>query len=190
MEFLGLLGSVLFLFSVLAALYGLYKFNERKRDKLMATLRRSGFEPRYIKYAGDLTNGLAIDPENEGVAILRPFGKEPVLLDYSEIISVEMMIDRASVQKTIQKTNRGSQLVGAAVGGAVFGKMGAAVGGLSGSKRSETRSSESVTNRSLVIFTSDMEMPSAEIKFSSWSESEFYDWYGRLSAAIRIAEAR
>ena len=182
--------SIVFLFSVLAGLYGLYRLHVRKREKLMEAFRRAGFDPRYIKYAGDFTNGLAIDPKNEGVAILRPFGKMPVILDYSEIISVEMMVDKTSIQKTIQKTNRGSQLVGAAVGGAVFGKMGAAVGGLSGSKRSETRGSEKVTKRSLVIFTSDMEMPSAEIQFSSWSEQEFYDWYGRISAVIRLAEAR
>lgn len=180
--------SIGFLVSVLAGLYGLYRFHERKRERIFEYLADAGFNPRYIWLPTESSNGLAIDPDNEGVAILRIGGLEPVLLDYSEVISVEMIVDKQSIQKTVQKTNRGSQIVGLAVGGLVLGGKGAVIGGLSGSRRSTSSSSEKVVRRSLIILTSDMDMPSAEVRFGQWAETAFYDWYGRLSSIVKLSE--
>lgn len=70
---------------------------------------------------------------------------------FSKIMSVEIL----SGDVSISKTNRGSQLAGAAIGGLVFGGLGALAGGLTASKRSNDR----IGNLSLKVAVNDREDP-------------------------------
>lgn len=55
--------------------------------------------------------------------------------DFSKLRSVEAQLD----EKTVIKTDRGSQLIGGAVGLVALGGVGAIIGGLSGVRRSDDR---------------------------------------------------
>lgn len=65
---------------------------------------------------------------------------------------------------TITKTNRGSQLAGAAIGGLAFGGLGAVVGGLSGS----STSTERLKSIALLFQFDDAEHPTHEVCFGAW----------------------
>lgn len=80
-----------------------------------------------------------------------------------KLVQAELMIDEA----TVTKTNRGSQLVGAAVGGVLVGGVGVVVGGLSGSKR-EIKDPSSIK---IKIKIDDSSAPS--YSFHTWNKSRF-----------------
>ena len=105
-----------------------------------------------------------------------------------DIVSVELIEDG----KTISKTNRGSQLFGAAIGAVTFGAVGGIIGGLSGA----SRSTNNVSKNSIHIFTRDIDVPFVEIRvfegvpvdksnftYKLYTEN-MMPWYGRLKAII------
>jgi hypothetical protein len=148
-----------------------------------------------IAYKGaSCKNAVAIDIEREKiVTILNPLKirsleTKPSVISFTDLLSVEVFRDDASVTKT----NRGSQLAGAAVGGVLLGPAGLLLGGLSGSKRNEAK----VKTLSLKLYTNDIVRPVQEIFFfdggsvgidASQLSSQLNDldqWYGRFKAII------
>lgn len=139
-------------------------------------------------------NAMAIDLQQQKIAIiedafrLKKFSTQPAIIDFDEIIAVEVVRDNAS----LTKFNRGSQLTGAAVGSMLLGPAGMLLGGLSGSRREETK----VCRLSLKIYTTniidpvceiffmDIPAPGADMRTANHFIRDMDQWYGRLRAII------
>lgn len=100
-------------------------------------------------------HGIAIDIERRKIAIART--GLPTVIDFADIVAVELVRDNNSVHKT----NRGSQFTGAAVGAVLLGPVGLIVGGLSGSKRQENK----IKRLSLRLYTKNILSPIQEMVF-------------------------
>lgn len=110
------------------------------------------------------------------------------LVKSESIIDVEILRNNSSVQKT----NRGSQAMGAAVGGVLLGPVGILLGGLTGSKRIEDK----IEKLSLRIFTNNSFFPMHEViffkspgtdasnSFAINQASELDTWYGRVRSLM------
>ena len=139
----------------------------------------------YVSMFGPLS--IALDIERQKVAVV-PKGGIPWILARAEILAVEVLRDG----KSVQKTNRGSQLTAAAVGAVLLGPLDLLLGGLTGSKRTE----EKIRNLSLRIFTNHVAVPVLEIIFYQSPGSDLEDstvknqgailteWDGRLRALL------
>lgn len=79
--------------------------------------------------------------------------------DSKDIISIEVSETTDSETRTITKTNRGSQVLGAAVGGILLGGAGLIVGGVTGSKRSKAKTTTYVNKVELKLMVNDMQNP-------------------------------
>lgn len=141
-------------------------------------------------------NAIALDLEREKIAVLidplrlRQLEWKPVVYSFSDLIAVEVIKDGSSVIKT----QRGSQLAGAAIGGVLLGPAGLLVGGLSGGKTQQNK----IEKLALKLYTNDLTMPVQEILF--WNSpgvgvdpnqpgiqdaaKQLDQWYGRLRAII------
>lgn len=138
---------------------------------------------------------LALDPGSRRFAIGTQGGPVRVF-GFDELIAAEVERDGM----TVEKTNRGSQLVGAAVGGALLGPAGLLLGGLTGSKRQE-----SATNRlALKLTVNDLQSPVIDIAFRDLTgkvklsyaqaskraapvgspEERLSEWYGRFRVIL------
>ena len=137
------------------------------------------------------TPGIALDPQSERFAILHPNG-ELKLFKFSQLVAVDVEKNGVS----LQKTNRGSQVMGAAVGAILLGPVGLLLGGLTGSKRNV----EKVRRLSIKIFTDDLISPVTEIIFfnsPSGSDPNGFlvrtaaqlldEWHGRFLTIIQRA---
>ena len=82
------------------------------------------------------------------------------ILPASVVKAVEVRKDGA----TLTRTNRGSQLAGAALGGLALGGVGAIIGGLSGS----STSTERLKKLSLAFLIGDREKAVHEVPFGIW----------------------
>lgn len=147
-------------------------------------LNDNGFTKYFINF---LTNdAIGIDYERSKIGIISK--KQKNIFDFKNIVSVELIEDG----KTISKTNRGSQLFGAAIGAVTFGAVGGIIGGLSGA----SRSTNNVSKNSIHIFTRDIDVPFVEIRvfegvpvdksnftYKLYTEN-MMPWYGRLKAII------
>jgi hypothetical protein len=131
-------------------------------------------------YVSDLDqNGLAIDSSASRLLLVR--GDHQHIFSASDIVSVEVLVDDAS----LLKTNRGSQATGAAFGALLLGPVGLLVGGLTASKRSENR----VKRLILRIVISDFAKPNHDILlFKSLSEQGDAKTSLSLREPLRIAE--
>jgi hypothetical protein len=110
------------------------------------------------------------------------------VLGFDELVSIEVV----SNGRTITKTNRGSQVLGAAVGGLALGGVGAIIGGLSGS----TRADEKTTSVVLRLITKDIDHPLIDIVVHSGFSlrpdalkklpyyADMEQWYARIQAII------
>lgn len=134
---------------------------------------------------------IAIDPSSSQFAyggVDRPFRTFP----FSALIAAEVESDGV----TIEKTNRGSQAMGAALGGALLGPAGLLMGGLSGSK---TRKKGKDTRLSLKLIVNDLQAPSIEIVFLApgirkmvdhkekligTPEERLAEWFGRFRVIL------
>jgi hypothetical protein len=132
--------------------------------------------------------GIALDPESNQFAIAKR-GKPPEVYAFDQLIAVEALKNGGS----IQKTNRGSQVAGAAVGGLLLGPVGLLLGGVTGSKRIEQK----ITRLSLKIFTDDLVSPVTEILFFdspsgsqpgsfavSIAARQLDEWHGRFQTIL------
>lgn len=155
-------------------------------------LRQSAFE--WLKSTGHDNYKTAFGPgdavgfdyEKRTIAVSTSNGRK--VLPFESLISVELCEDGS----TVTKTNRGSQLVGAAVGAAAFGGVGAIIGGLSGSSTSR----EKVSRVTINLLTNDPDAPFIEIKafdnqpvpksgfIYRQTMSDITPWFGRLKAIV------
>jgi hypothetical protein len=159
------------------------KKNKKTRSALAP---RSGFNPQYEYKSHFDGSGIAIDVGSKKVAISN--GERSRLLDYDDIAGVEILRDGSSVLKT----NRGSQVAGAAVGAAFLGPVGLLLGGLSASKRTV----EKIDKLSLRIVTTDIRTPVYEIVFFGLpgtgvdeaivkvASEELSQWHARLQNIV------
>lgn len=136
------------------------------------------------------SSALAIDANRKKVAIVdMGLGVRNVgVFEFSDIVAVEVCRDG----KSVIKTNRGSQVAGAAVGAILLGPFGLLLGGLTGSKRTE----EKISRLSLKIYTNDLGRPVREVAIFSQIPAmkaevvnKIYgpkadEWYGRLRVIV------
>ncbi|MBP2444005.1 hypothetical protein [Rhizobium leguminosarum] len=135
--------------------------------------------------------GVAIDGNNRKFAILN--GEQaPKVLDFSQLTAVEVYRDGQS----ISKTNRGSQVAGAAVGALLLGPAGLLLGGLTGSKKAV----DTIKKLSLLVYVSDFVTPVYEIVFHqhfgtggtkasdlTTTMGQLNSWHGRFQAILATA---
>ena len=100
--------------------------------------------------------GLAVDVERNKLALIEKRGT-CLVLEFQKIVAVEVCKNGTS----LIKTNRGSQVAGAAIGAALLGPMGLLVGAVTGSKRK----AEKINRLSLKIYVADVLNPVREIVF-------------------------
>ena len=164
---------------------------ERKsRRNAIAAL--PNFQPAIIEDAGKMSIGLAIDPNSKQFALL-PKKQPPKLYAFSDLVAVEVQKNGQS----LETTNRGSQIAGAAVGAVLLGPLGLLVGGLSGSKKKV----ETVRELSLKLYLTDLRHPVTELVFfkssSNHKPTDFAvteaakrldEWYGRLRTIVAVNE--
>lgn len=131
-----------------------------------------------------------MDPASRRLAIGMP-GKPIRVIGFDQLVAVE--IERNGV--SIERTNRGSQIVGAAVGGALLGPAGLLLGGLTGAKRQES----SIKRLVLKLTVNDLHDPVIDIVFLDTdakvtmppkkpinipAEQLLSEWYGRLRVIL------
>ena len=149
---LAILGATTYVFSLPFILHGASKKKEIEQ-KLQAL---PAFAPA-IRFKENSTNTtLALDPSSEQWAVVGLEGPAR-LYGFNQLVAVEIERDGAS----LEKTNRGSQLAGAAVGAAFLGPVGLLIGGLSGSKRQEP----TVKRLALKLYTNNLQSPVSKITF-------------------------
>lgn len=146
------------------------------------------FNPTVAYGGGLLKFGVARDPGSHKFALIK-HGQAPKIYYFHQLVAVE--VERNGV--SIQKTNRGSQIAGAAIGGMLLGPAGLLLGGLTGSKRSVDK----IKKLSLKIFTNDLYAPVNEIVFFNSSSGAKQDspvvkaasneldrWHGRFQTIL------
>ena len=153
---------------------------------------QEGFKSDVYYVSRDNFMGLAIDNTNNQI-LLSNQGDQTVL-PFNSLIATEVLEDGVSMSRT----NRGSQLIGAAVGVALLGGVGAIIGGLSGS----TTSSDRVKKVILRVVTDDIQRPNFDIVFmeapsnnkkgiekSNWQYKmaikNASEWHSRLTTILK-----
>lgn len=135
------------------------KLKQKKNDakETEFRLRRiSAFSPTHVFVGPNAFEGVAVDPSRNMVAF-SDMQRRLRTYNFKDIISVETIVDGESVQKT----NRGSQLVGAAVGGLLLGGAGLLIGALSGSKSEKKK----VSKISIKVVVSNIDKPGHSVVF-------------------------
>lgn len=164
---------------------------QRAENAIIRARNRRGFNPNDIYASRFDPNGFAIDANSNKVLLIRKSDDQEIRFD--NLVSVEVLLDNA----TITSTNRLSQVGGAVVGGALFGVAGALVGGLSGS----SRTSDGIRKISVKLIIDDFNSPNHEVVFLDWSHSkkglspdnqvvkdalkEAEKWHARFSTIIK-----
>lgn len=169
-------------------------YDSRKRKSQNREMERQieslpAFSPALRFVQPDMALGLFLDPESCQFAIVRQ-KQAPRLYDFDQLVAVDVERDGTS----LQMTNRGSQMMGAAVGGVLLGGLGLLIGGLTGSKRNEER----VKRLSLKLFTNDLHNPVTEVVFFDFpqgvkpdsdlvklSAQHLDEWYGRFRTILQ-----
>ena len=131
------------------------------------------FTPTLTENLGFNRPSLSIDSDSKRFAVI-PANLPPKVYDFHQLIAVEVERDGQSVTKS----NRGSQVAGAAVGAVLLGPAGLLVGGLTGSKRQE----EKVKRLTLKLYTNDLVSPLVEVPFLS-------DWTGHKVDSFVVKQA-
>ncbi len=161
---------------------------KKAQENALSTI--NGFVPQ-VTYGGGLTKaGVAIDVQSNKFAIIHP-GQRPKVFDFNQLFAVEVERNGSSVTKT----NRGSQVAGAAVGAMLLGPFGLLLGGVTGSKRKV----EKVKRMSLKIYTNDLVKPVHEIVFFidsngakpdsivvTHAAEKLDEWYGRFRTILEM----
>jgi hypothetical protein len=173
--FLGLCVLIAFIF----ALPFILRDEGRRKEMERQIEALPGFVPALRMEQPDRAVTVLLDPDSSQFVIAKP-GSPVRAYAFDQLVSVEVQRNGAS----LQKSNRGSQLMGAAVGGALLGPLGLLLGGLSGSKRSE----ELVQRLSLKLFTSDLHAPVSEIIFFDSTKGQKPDSPPVKAAAMLMDE--
>lgn len=118
-----------------------------------------------FEISNSITNNtmfLGIDNNKRKICLItKGTNSNPIIriLESKDIIAVEISETVNSETKTLTKTNRGSQALGAAVGWATLGPAGFLVGGLTGTKTSKSKKIETVNNIELKVTINDLSDP-------------------------------
>ncbi len=169
----------------------------KEMEKSLATMEEcigalDGFTPalRYDSVASQIS--VILDPDTNQFAIAAP-GRPVRVSAFDQLVGVDVERNGSA----LQKTNRGSQMVGAAVGGVLLGPLGMLMGGLSGSTRNE----ETVKRLSLKLYTNDLHNPATEIVFFhhkaglkpdakpvKLAAQQLDDWSARFQTVLRTQQ--
>ena len=163
--------TVLFILAIIV-IFNVWKvFNvENTRQSILAQYK---LDEMYISQEDSSLFGIKFDEEK---IILGNVGREKIY-SFAQIAAVEVVENGV----TLNKTNRGSQLLGTVVGGLILGPLGAVIGGLSASSRSLGR----IQQLALKIFVDDRQIPVFTILFFQSSNRK-----GENPGADRVSRAR
>jgi len=163
--------TVLFILAIII-IFNVWKvFNaDNTRQSLLAQYK---LDEMYISQEDSSLFGIKFDEEK---IILGNVGREKIY-SFAQIAAVEVVENGV----TLNKTNRGSQLLGTVVGGLILGPLGAVIGGLSASSRSLGR----IQQLALKIFVDDRQIPVFTILFFQSSNRK-----GENPGADRVSRAR
>jgi len=151
------------------------------------------FRPELRFDQADAALSLLLDPHSHQFVLAKP-REAPRLYSFDQLVAVDVERNGSS----LQKTNRGSQMMGAAVGGVLLGPVGLLLGGLTGTKREEVR----VKRLSLKLFTNDLQKPVSEVVFFNHPQGvkpdslvvktaaqQLDEWHGRFRTILRGNES-
>lgn len=189
MEVLFILGVMLLTFIVIIVL-AVARGNSIDKGLKDRIAQIGDFTPNVSYEATQSKQAIAIDLERRKIAIVSGTlaNLYSLVFSFDDLVAAEVTRDDAS----IHKTNRGSQLAGAAVGGILLGPAGLIVGGLSGSRREEIKIRKVV----LRLYTRDLVRPVHEIVFvdggsagTDIRSAELFirladEWYGRMRGIL------
>jgi hypothetical protein len=137
------------------------EINTSKKKQEMESKLKSlpNFNPTQQIMGCDGNSGLAVDEPRKKICLITNNGVSVSqrVIDYKDILSVELFEDGTSVTKTV----RSSQIGGAVVGGLLLGGVGALVGGLSG----KTETSGKIKRIDLRLIVNDTNAPLHDVAF-------------------------
>jgi hypothetical protein len=155
------------------------RIKKEKKYQIDALNNVDGFNPAVAYAGGPSRLGVAIDPHTSKFAIIGST-VNPSIFNFNQLISVEIQRNGNS----LTRTDRRSQIAGAALGTVLLGPAGLLLGGLTGSKRSIDR----ITLLSLKIYTTDLIDPVHEIIFFKDKEGLAPDDFTIQLAATKLDE--
>lgn len=129
---------VLFIVAFIIAVIVSITINSKAKKAMSAELKTTpDFAVTQEIMGEDAKTGFAFDEVSSKICLISKDGKSITtrVMQYRDILSVELFEDGESITKTA----RGSQLGRVLLGGIVFGPLGAVVGGLSGKKKTENK---------------------------------------------------
>lgn len=186
-----------FLFIAVAVIVGIVQGNnisKRKQEMELKLKSIDDFNSTQQIIGCDGKSGLAIDEAQRKLCLITNNGKSVSqrVIDYKDILSVELFEDGTSVTKTV----RSSQIGGALVGGLLLGGVGALVGGLSG----KTETSGKINRIDLRLIVNDTNAPLHDVAFMNFADKKdgiIYTqamqtarrWHGILEVLVRRADA-
>lgn len=186
------LALVLALMLLIAALAGMAKRGMAVAQNEVSSrfgdmLAKSGLKDTIRHVSLTTRTGIAIDASQQKLVLMTPEAGCSVFA-FSDIVAVDACRDGRSVTRT----NRGSQALGAVVGAVLLGPLGLAIGALTGSRRRV----EKVRRLSLKITTNDIQNPVREVVFlqeplgaseaaARPALAEFEQWHGRLRVVLQ-----
>jgi len=148
------------------------------------------FVPEYRSKAAD--SEIAFDVTRK-IAALR-YSKGLFLVPFAEIVSAEVIVN----DRIDQKTNRGSQLSGAAIGALILGPIGLLAGALSGSKTNYTK----INKIAVRVLTKRFDQPVHDLDMftiggkgmaAGWVTEQYsnqaIEWAARFGAIIALNES-
>ena len=163
-----------------------------QRGAKKAFRKIKGFSPTH-EFVSPFGTGIAVDTDSQRIAF---WGKNWAIFDcdFKDILSTETVINGESVNKT----NRGDQIIRGAVGGLLLGPAGLLIGALTGSKRTE----EKISKISIRVNVNDIDNPMHEVVFYEgekikkssfehevWAEKAD-EWIKRINAVIAVSEEK